>query len=539
MLETAHVDTFARDNLPPEDQWPVMVFDLPKLQYPDRLNAAAALIDEALAAGHADKPAVIAADHEWTYAELDVAVNRIANVLVDDLGLVPGNRVLIRGFNNAMNMAVWLAVLKTGGVAVATMPLLRAPELVKYIDKAEIALALTDDRLVDEVIKAKEAAPRLERIVTFGGSELEDLMSDKPDTFEAVATAADDVALFGFTSGTTGQPKATIHFHRDVLAMADTAARHVIKPGEDEIFVGSPPFAFTFGLGALLVFPMRFFCTTMLLEKPSPDALLDAIERGATTIFTAPTMYRALMGELAGRNIGALRKCISAGEHLPKSTWEAWYEHTGLKIIDGIGATEMTHIFISASGDDIRPGATGKAVPGYEACVLDENFEPLPPGSTGALAVRGPTGCRYLNDPRQKEYVINGWNVTGDTYRMDEDGYFWFVARSDDMIVSAGYNIAGPEVEEGLLRHPDVLECAVVGVPDEARGQIVKAYVVLGSGVRPDDQLVRDMQDFVKAEIAPYKYPRQIEFVDALPKTATGKIQRYRLRQQEHAETSS
>jgi 2-aminobenzoate-CoA ligase len=535
MVESAHVDSFTRDNLPPRDQWPVMTFDLPKLQYPDQLNAAAALLDSPLSAGFGDKTAVIADDHSWTYAELNAAVNRIANVLVQDLGVVPGNRVLIRGPNNAMTMAIWLAVLKAGAVAVATMPLLRAPELKKYIAKAKVALALTDYRLRDELDRAAEEAAELERIVAFGESELEDLMKDRDDSFDAVPTSAEDVALLGFTSGTTGQPKATMHFHRDVLAMADTAARHVIQPEESEVFTGSPPFAFTFGLGALVVFPMRFHCTTMLIEKPSVDALLDAIEKGATTLFTAPTMYRVLMSHLGGRNMNALRKCISAGEHLPKVTWEEWHEHTGLKIIDGLGATEMIHIFISAAGDDIRPGATGKAVPGYTACVLDENFEPLPPGSTGKLAVRGPTGCRYLDDPRQSEYVVNGWNVTGDTYRMDEDGYFWYVARSDDMIVSAGYNIAGPEVEEALLQHAAVQECAVVGAPDEARGQVVKAYVVLKSEARSGGDLTKDLQDFVKAEIAPYKYPRIIEFVDALPKTATGKIQRFKLKEQASA----
>ncbi|RMF07427.1 MAG: 2-aminobenzoate-CoA ligase [Alphaproteobacteria bacterium] len=541
MVQSAHVDTFARDNLPPRDQWPELRFDLPELQYPERLNAADVLIEGARRAGLGSKTAVIAADYRWTYDALAAAVNRIAHVLVDDLGIVPGNRVLIRGPNNAMYMAIWLAVLKAGAVAVATMPLLRAPELRKYIAKARVGVALCDHRLRDELDKAQADCPDLKRIVSYGNGELERLMEGKPEDFAAVDTAAEDVALLGFTSGTTGQPKATMHFHRDVLAMSDTAARYVIKPEPDEVFTGSPPFAFTFGLGALLVFPMRFHCTTVLLEQPSPEAILDAIEAGATTLFTAPTMYRVLMSKFAGRDISNLRKCVSAGEHLPKATWEDWYRQTGIRIIDGLGATEMIHIFISAAGDDIRPGATGKAVPGYEACVLDENYQPLPPGSTGYLAVRGPTGCRYLADERQKHYVVNGWNVTGDTYRMDEDGYFWFVARADDMIISSGYNIAGPEVEEALLRHSAVQECAVVGAPDPERGQVVKAFVVLKPGVNPGEALAKELQDFVKAEIAPYKYPRAIEFVDALPKTPTGKIQRFKLkeREKEHAATAS
>lgn len=539
MAETAHVDTFARDNLPPRDQWPVFKFDLPELQYPDRLNAADALIEGARSAGLGSKTAVIAADHTWTYDELARAVNRIANVLVDDLGIVPGNRVLIRGPNNAMFMGVWLAVLKVGAVAVSTMPLLRAPELKKYIAKARVSHALCDHRLRDELDKAKSRSPELHDVVCYGNGELEGMMDGASEDFEAVSTAVDDVALLGFTSGTTGDPKATMHFHRDVLAMTDTAARYVIRPESDEVFTGSPPFAFTFGLGAFLAFPMRFHCTVMLLEQPSPDAILDAIEDGATTLFTAPTMYRALMGKFAGRNTNRLRKCISAGEHLPKATWEEWYEHTGIRIIDGLGATELTHIFIAAAGDDIRPGATGKVVPGYEACVLDENYQPLPPGSTGYLAVCGPTGCRYLADERQKSYVINGWNVTGDTYRMDEDGYFWYLARADDMIISSGYNIAGPEVEEILMKHHAVLECAVIGVPDAARGQIVKAFVVVKPDVSVGAALIKELQDFVKAEIAPYKYPRAVEFLDALPKTQTGKIQRFKLKEREQERTAA
>lgn len=533
MTQTSHLDRFAFDHLPPRDLWPVMTFDLPELQYPEVLNAAAALLDGAVGAGFGGKVAVIGADHTWTYDQLNGQVNRIAHVLVEDLGLVPGNRVLVRGFNNAMHMAIWLAVVKAGGIVVDSMPLLRTQELRKYIARARIDLALCDQRLADALEPLLGGETTLERMVCFGGSELESLMTDKADTFDAVPTLAEDVVLLGFTSGTTGEPKATMHFHRDILAMADTAARHVIRPEPDEVFTGSPPFAFTFGLGALVIFPMRFGCTTRLIETPSPDALLDAIAAGATTLFTAPTMYRVLLERLDEVDDGSLRKCISAGEHLPLATWEAWHDRTGIGIIDGLGATEMIHIFISASGDDIRPGATGKAVPGYEACILDDDDQPLPPGATGRLAVRGPTGCRYLDDPRQRDYVVNGWNVTGDIFRMDGDGYFWYVARADDMIISSGYNIAGPEVEEALMRHAAVLECAVVGAPDPDRGQIVKAFIVPKADVKTDDALTKDIQTFVKAEIAPYKYPRAIEFLDALPKTQTGKIQRFGLRERE------
>lgn len=533
MAYTAHEDTFARDNLPPRDDWPVLTFNLPELQYPSRLNAAVELVDRMVAAGHGERRAIIAADHSWTYGELQQAVNRIAEVLVSDLGLRPGNRVLLRAPNNAMMAASFFAVLKAGGIAVPTMPLLRAPELQKAVDKAEIGLALCDDRLLDDLETVRAANPVLQRIVSFG--ELRRLMEEKSGNFAAVDTAAEDVALMAFTSGTTGKPKACVHFHRDILAMADTFSRHVLQPGPEDVFAGTPPLAFTFGLGAELVFPLRAGAATLLLEQPSLDAILDGIARhGVTLLATAPTMYKALLPKLVERGKGSLRKCLSAGEHLPKGVFEDWERETGIRIIDGIGSTEMIHIFISASGDDIRPGATGKPVPGYEACVLDEDFRPLPPGSIGKLAVRGPTGCRYLADERQKNYVVNGWNITGDAFLMDEDGYFWFKARADDMIISAGYNIGGPEVEEVLLRHPAVAECAVIGAPDAARGQIVKAFVVLKPGApAANDALVKELQEFVKAAIAPYKYPRAIQFLEALPKTETGKIQRFRLRRQE------
>lgn len=532
MVETTHIDSFTSDHLPPRDQWPEFRFALPELQYPEEMNVATVLLDGSIEAGYGDKVAVIAADHEWTYYELATQVDRIARVLTEDLGMVTGNRVLIRGFNNAKHIAIWLAIVKAGGVVVDSMPLLRERELRKYIAKARINLALCDYRLINELAPLMKGDSTIERVVCFGESELEAYMAEKPGSFKAARTLAEDVALLSFTSGTTGEPKATVHFHRDVLAMADTVARHVLKPDPDDVFTGSPPFAFTFGLGALVIFPLRFGCTTLLIEQPSPEALLDAIEHGATMMFTAPTMYRALLSQVGGRDLKRLRKCVSAGEHLPKATWEAWHEKTGIQIIDGIGATEMIHIFISAAEGEIRPGATGKVVPGYEACVLGEDFKPLPLGNTGRLAVRGPTGCRYLDDTaRQANYVVNGWNVTGDIYRTDRDGYFWFVARADDMIVSSGYNIGGPEVEEALMRHPAVRECAVIGVPDTARGMVVKAVIVPTPGVKTDDQLVKQIQDFVKDEIAPYKYPRIIEFVETLPKTQTGKIRRFELRE--------
>jgi len=535
MAKTGHVDTFARDNLPPRAQWPEFKFDLPELQYPGRLNCVTQWIDRWVEAGQGGRPCLFSPAETLTYAQLHERVNRIANVLTRDLGLVPGNRVLLRGQNNPMMVAAYFAVIKAGGVAVATMPLLRAKELSYPLAKAKIALALCDARLADEMEKAKAQSAELQRVVCWGSGapEAVETLMMKPgyDKFTACDTAADDVCLIAFTSGTTGEPKGTMHFHRDMLAICDSYARYVLQAEPTDRFTGSPPLAFTFGLGGLVLFPLRIGASTVLLEKAGPDELLDAIAKYKITIpFTAPTAYRAMLGKLKDHDVSSLRKCVSAGETLPKATFEAWHAATGIKILDGIGATEMLHIFIGSPEHEVRAGSTGKPVPGYEARILDDEGNDAKRGTVGRLAVRGPTGCRYLADDRQKKYVQGGWNVTGDTYLMDADGYFWYQARSDDMIISAGYNIAGPEVESALLTHAAVAECGVVGCPDEERGQIVKAYVVLRAGMTEDVAMTKALQDHVKAVVAPYKYPRAIEFVTELPKTQTGKLQRFELR---------
>jgi 2-aminobenzoate-CoA ligase len=532
---TAHLDTFARDNLPPRAQWPDFLFELPELKYPDRMNCVAELLDRWIAAGWGDRPCLISPAETLTYAQLGERVNRIANVLTRSLGLMPGHRVLLRGPNNPMMVAAYLAVVKAGGIVVATMPLLRAKEIAYPIAKAKIRLALCDHRLAEEMEKARSLAPELGRVVYWGSGApeaLETLMATPGyETFVPCDTASEDVCLIAFTSGTTGEPKGTMHFHRDMLATCDSYGRYVLRAQASDRVIGSPPLAFTFGLGGLVLFPLRVGAASILIEKASPDDLLGAIEKFRATIaFTAPTAYRAMLARLREHDMSSLRKCVSAGEPLPKATFEAWLAATGIKILDGIGATEMLHIFIGSPERELRPGATGKPVPGYEARVVDADAKEVPPNTIGRLAVRGPTGCRYLADKRQRQYVQDGWNITGDTYLMDADGYFWYQARSDDMIVSSGYNIAGPEVEAAMLEHPAVAECGVVGAPDEERGQIVKAYVVLRAGYSGDAAVTKTLQDHVKATIAPYKYPRTIEYVTQLPRTQTGKLQRFELR---------
>ena len=523
-------DSFVRDRLPPPELLPEFRFDLPELQYPKRLNAAA----ELLKGGDRQALAIVNDHGRWTYADLDNFSGRIARLLVEDHGLIPGNRVLLRGPNGYTIFTAWLGVLKAGGVVVATMPLLRPGEIATVIERAQISHAIVDSRFIGDFRQAVEQTHSVKHIIKYDGDyghgELETRTAALPP-LPPLDTGRDDPALIAFTSGTTGVPKGCVQFHRDILAPCDSFAKHLIGPKPGDVFLTSAPMAFTFGLGITPMFPLRFGAASATLEQAGPPALLDAIVKHKVThLGTAPTAYKAMLSQ---PNLDAvlktLRYCISAGEHLPEATWRAWAERTGIAITDGIGSTEMMHIFVSAEGDDIRPGATGKAVPGYESCVLDPADQPMVEG-VGRLAIKGPTGCRYLDEPRQRDYVVNGWNVTGDTYRRDADGYYWYLARSDDMIVSSGYNIGAPEVENALLSHPAVAECAVIGVPCPERGQKVKAFVVLAADVEPSEEMVAELQAHAKAQIAPYKYPREVEFVEALPKTATGKLRRNELR---------
>jgi 2-aminobenzoate-CoA ligase len=536
---SAHVDTFTRDNLPASADWPDLLLERPQFQYPDYLNVAVELTERMVERGFGDQIALIGNGRRRTYKELSDWTNRLAHALVEDFGVKPGNRVLIRSGNNPAMVAAWLAATKAGAVAVNTMPMLRAGELTKIVDKAQIGLALCDSRITDELVACAKDSRFLKQVIGFDGTsnhdaELDRIALNKPVKFAAVATGRDDVALLSFTSGTTGEPKGTMHFHRDLLIMADGYAQEVLGVRPDDVFVGSPPLAFTFGLGGLAVFPLRFGATATLLENASPANMIEIIETYKATIsFTSPTAYRAMMIAMGeGANLSSLRLAVSAGETLPAPVFEDWTRTTGKPILDGIGATEMLHIFISNRLGDATAGATGTPVTGYEAKIVDDDMTEVTDGSVGHLAVRGPTGCRYLADERQRIYVRDGWNLTGDDFIRDANGVFHFVARADDMIISAGYNIAGPEVEAALLSHTDVAECAVIGVPDPERGQIVEAHVVLQAGVASDAACGKRLQDHVKAKIAPFKYPRSIKFVAALPKTQTGKVQRFKLKRQ-------
>jgi 2-aminobenzoate-CoA ligase len=537
MRDSAHSDTFTRDNLPEHHQWPELLLD--GFDYPDRLNVGVELTDAMVARGFGDHTALIGNGRRRTYKELSDWTNRLAHVLVEDLGVQPGNRVLIRSANNPAMVACWLAATKAGAVVVNTMPMMRAGELTKYVDASEITHALCDTRLMDELAICAKTSRFLKTVVGFDGTanhdaELDRLALQKPVRFDAVQTAQDDVALIGFTSGSTGAPKGTLHFHRDLLIIADGYAQEVLGVRADDIFVGSPPLAFTFGLGGLAIFPLRFGAAATLLEQATPPKMIEIIETyRATVCFTAPTAYRAMLAAMEeGADLSSLRAAVSAGETLPAPVYQDWIAKTGKPMLDGIGATELLHIFISNRFDDHRPACTGKPVSGYQAKVVDDMGQEVARGQAGRLAVRGPTGCRYLRGDRQAEYVKDGWNITGDSFIQDAEGYFHFAARNDDIILSSGYNIAGPEVEAALLAHEAVAECAVIGVPDEARGAIVQAHIVLSADFAPSDALVQILQDHVKAMIAPYKYPRSVVFTELLPKTPTGKIQRFRLRSQ-------
>jgi 2-aminobenzoate-CoA ligase len=548
LLPSTHVDTFTRGHLPPSDQWPVFMADLPELNYPDQLNCAVELVDRHVQGGRGDRIALHGVsdfntgggDFSWTYAQLQDKSNRIAQVLTQDMGLVPGNRILLRGGNSPMMAACLLGALKAGLVAVPTMPLLRAGELVQIIDKAQVSAALCDSLLADELQHCMTPGhashvPCLKQSVMFrseAADGLEQRMQRHNAAYTPHATSRDDVCLIAFTSGTTGKPKGTMHFHRDVLAMCDLFPRHILCMTENDVVCGTPPIAFTFGLGGLLAFPLRYGASTVLLEKHTPETLLQTVAKyRVTQCYTAPTMYRQMATMAGQHDLSSLQHPVSAGEALPDATRQLWKQATGIEMTDGIGGTEVIHIYISSAGQQVRAGSIGQVVPGYVAQIVDDDMQPVPPGVVGRLAVRGPTGCKYLADPRQQDYVKNGWNLPGDTFVMDADGYFSYQARNDDMIISAGYNIAGPEVEGALLQHPAVAECGVVGMPDEDRGHIVQAYVVLKPGHTGDAAMEKALQEHVKQTIAPFKYPRKVVFLDVLPRTETGKLQRFKLRQ--------
>ena len=560
---SGYVDGFARAQLPPREQWPELIFELPQLAYPARLNCAAAFVDQHVANGLGARTALIGAQGPVSYGQLQARANRIARVLSEDLGVPTGSRVLLRSGNNPVLAACWLAVIKAGCIAVTTMPLLRERELSAIVRKAKVTAAMCDHDLAREMQLTQAACEGLRDVLYFnvmpinaastpmgassgesalpGGAlplidaqNLDVRAAAKPATFNNIDTACDDVALIAFTSGTTGVPKGTMHFHRDVLAICDVLSRQIVAPHEDDVFIGTPPLAFTFGLGGLFLFPLRVGAAAVLFEQWSPQTLLEGIARYKASIcFTAPTFYRQMALLTAQHDLRSLRITVSSGEMLPADTRNAWRNATGIEMTECLGATELLHAFIACKPGEVRPGATGRVVPGYRAAVLDPQGAPLPPDQIGRLAIKGPTGCRYLDDARQTSYVQNGWNLTGDAYLVDQDGYYWYQSRTDDMIISAGYNIAGPEVEDVLLTHPAVAECGVVGAVDEARGQIVKAYVVLRPGFDGDDRTTRALQELVKTTIAPYKYPRAIQFVAALPRTENGKIQRFKLRRGE------
>lgn len=543
LTTSAHQDTFARDHLPAPESWPTFEFTVPEVQYPTRLNAATELITKAASRFGADRPALHAPGvPSWTYGELLRRANQVAQVLVEDLGVIPGNRVMLRAPNNQWLVACWLGVLKAGAVAVTTVPALRGREVQQLIDLTTPSVILCDHRLTADLSAVAPGETPL-TVVPFGAGSADDLIARcerKSGRFDDVPTAADDVALLGPTSGSTGAPKITMHFHRDVLANADTFARYLLQPVSHDVFAGSPPLAFTFGLGGLLVFPLRFGSSSLLTEKATPAELAQlSHDAGATVLFTAPTAYRAIVKQGKADLLRTLRIGVSAGEHLPAATWHQVFEAADLRLVDGIGATEMLHVFVSAAGQDIKPGSTGRAVPGYRVAILDEEGAPVGPGVPGRLAVIGPTGCRYLSGNGQQKYVQHGWNITGDIFEMDTEGYLTYHARSDSMIISSGYNIGAPEVEAAINQHPAVLENAVVARPDRERGSVVCAFVVLAQGMTADELTRKHIQDFVKQQIAPYKYPREIRFVDVLPRNPSGKVQHFRLRELLATEQSS
>jgi len=538
--DTAHVDRYVLDNLPAPEHLPELVYGRPEICYPDRLNCIQELLICHGENGRHGQIAIKSPDQQWTYQELIDRASRVAEALTEDLSFIPGNRVLLHGYNSPMTIAIWCGVLMAGGIVVATMPMLRSMEIIKVCDKAKVNFIMSDVRMMDEIKKVHLHAEGIQTHFYNGhpalsaATDFENILQTKSGTFDIVDTASDDPAIIAFTSGTTGQPKGCVHFHKDLLAISDAYAVPILNPKTEDVFLGTPPIAFTFGLGASVVFPLRAGACSLLLEKSSPADLLDAVSRyGVTTIFTAPTAYQRMLPLLEKYDLAGLRHCVSAGETLSASIWLRWQSSTGIKIAEGIGSTEMLHIFLASPAAESRAGATGKILPSYQARIVDEHMQPVADGDVGFLAVRGPTGCRYLDDVRQREYVKQGWNVTGDTYVRDHEGYYTYQARADDIIVSSGYKISGPEVEAVLLDHPAIDECAVIAVPSVERGFDIKAFIVLGQNVDHSAVMADSFKSHVQEHLARYKCPHHITFVTNLPRTGTGKLQRYVLRQQE------
>ena len=537
---SVQTDRFVLDRLPPADQRAVMRYELPELRIQAQANLVDVLLNNIAARGLSNRPFLRSDKLVLTYAEAENRINRVAQVLTEEFGLLPGNRVLLRGGNSIGMALAWLGAVKAGLIAVATMPLLRAKELGEIVEKSQVTLALCDASLLEELKLAQTQSGTLKHLIAFnlqGASDkkadsLDDLCALKSGQFASCPTSADDIAMMAFTSGTTGTPKAAVHSHRDVLAACEAWPRHILRATPEDIIVGSPPLAFTFGLGGMLLFPMRAGASVYFPSIAyTPEAMVRLMnDVKATICYTAPTFYRQMAAFAKQLGMPTLRICVSAGEALPDATRQLWKDASGIDMIDGIGATEMFHIFISTVPGDVRRGAIGKVVPGYTARVVDDNGEEVARGTIGRLAVQGPTGCKYLDDARQARYVVNGWNYPGDAFLQDADGYFFYQARDDDMIITSGYNVGGPEVEDALLKHAAVAECGVIGLPDEERGMIVKAIVVLKPGHDGNACLVKALQDHVKATLAPFKYPRKIEFIEKLPRTETGKLQRFKLR---------
>ncbi len=534
---------------PPRELWPRFGLDFPEArEWPAKLNIAEVLVDDNLKRG--DKPAILYEDRQIKYRELQLMINKFGNAL-KVLDVKPYDRVMLRLPNIPEFIVSSLAVQKLGAVSVPTFTLLKAKELSYIASDCEAKVLITTPSLLEDVEKAKGELKTIRHIVLADAkpSEVEApyiafdyLMDDFKEAtgLEPVRVDQDEVTLLLYTSGTTGPPKGCIHTHRHYLAVADCYAKNVLQAREDDVWGGPPTMAFAYGHTGLICNPLRHGATTSLVGSGrfEPASMFQLIEKhGISVFYGVPTAYRtmvALKHERGKYDFSSLRVCVTAGEPCPPSLYYTIKEFFGCEVLEHMGCTELFNGFISTRFGQVKPGSMGLAVPGYDVRILGDDGNEVKTGEVGHLAVAGPIGIRYWKLPeKQAESVRNGWNHTGDMAYKDEEGFFWFASRSDDIIKTAAYRVSPHEVEEALIKHGAVAEAGVIGVPDLERGQIIKAFIVLKPDHKPSSRLEEELRVFVKDQIAPYKAPKEVEFVKELPKTETGKIRRAELKRKE------
>ena len=540
--------------LPPEEMRPEKVYSIPEVQdYPARLNPARELLDRNVEEGRGGKPALLFQDRVITYGALAEQANRLGNVLASH-GVEEEDRVVILSPNQPLSLVANFAALKLGAVPVPASPLLSPPEVSWVINNSEARALLVHTAMLPLVEKARPEfssepvvlglAPPSDELSKADVESVLPLMEKADAALEAVLREKDRVGILLYTSGTTGKPKGVVHLVEEILAVADTFGHYGWKLRDDDVVFSPAPLAFAAGYGAMAIIPFRFGAAVSIMPRFEPEAAFETVQQHHATVLTIlPTSYRKMLqveGAEKRFDLSSVRMCTGGGEALTAETYGQWLDRFGLEIFEGFGTTEMFYVFVSvAVTEKAKPGSIGTPVPGYEVKVVSEEGNEVGPGEIGRMVAKGPTGTLYwrpqeengrLMESQRHAVVGKGWNVVGDYLYGDEDGYFWFVSREDDLIKSSGYRIGPEEIEMVILKHPAVADAGVIGVPDPVRGQNTKAFVVLTEGYAPSGELKQEIIDFCRNDIAVYKLPREVEFVETLPRTVTGKLLRRVLR---------